>query len=589
MLTGGVTSAGAHDSGGASGSASGGRLVIGGEGGVGGPAQGLCAPDLQSIVDAQGNVVRACAAEQGCAGGACVAACDAAAASRGSVGCDFWALDPPFIYNGQGARTAGPCYAVFLANAWTRPAKLSVSRAGQTLDVSTFARIPRGTGKSVQYEPLPAMGLPPNEVAILFLSHQPGVSNIKSLECPITPAVLEDAAIQGPGRGAAFHIVSDTPLSAYDILPYGGADSFLPSATLLLPSTSWGTNYVALAPLNTAVGQLWAAVVAEQDGTTVEIAPRKTFPGSAELASAPVGEVSKYTLNAGEALQWIDIERGTEFDPTAAVFESNKPIALWSGNTYLSVPSATSPVGTSDSAHQQLAPIKALGSEYVGGSIVSRRPNQEPESVPYKMLGIVDGTVLAWDPAPPASAPLTLDRGQVAEFETTELFSVRSQDVEHPFTFTQYMPGVPQRPDPFMLCDASYPCFLGDDEWVSLIPTQQFLSRYVFFSDPSYATTTLVVVRRRGAAGFADVKLECLGSLGDWRPVGSAGEFEVSHVYLMHGFTPSGSCSTSRHVATSAEPFGIVVWGTDQASSYAYPAGGNLAAVNEVVVPTVPR
>src|SRR5262249_1375410 len=37
-------------------------------------------------------------------------------------------------------------------------------------------------------------------------------------------------------------------VSAYDILPYGGALSYLPSAELLLPTTAWGTNYVAAGP-----------------------------------------------------------------------------------------------------------------------------------------------------------------------------------------------------------------------------------------------------------------------------------------------------------------------------------------------------
>jgi len=98
----------------------------------------------------------------------------------------------------------------------------------------------------VRYEKLPADGLPPNEVAILFLSHDLLSENLgHALTCPITPAVEEDAAIQNSGRGTAFRIVSDTPLSAYDILPYGAAASYLPSATLLLPATAWGTNYIA--------------------------------------------------------------------------------------------------------------------------------------------------------------------------------------------------------------------------------------------------------------------------------------------------------------------------------------------------------
>jgi hypothetical protein len=73
-------------------------------------------------------------------------------------------------------------------------------------------------------------------------------------------------------------------------------------------------------------------------------------------------------------------------------------------------------------------------------------------------------------------------------------------------------------------------CGLGDEEWVNLVPAQQFLSRYVFFADPTCATTNLVVVRTRGPSGFADVHVACLGTIDGWRPVGSGKTYEYAHV-----------------------------------------------------------
>jgi len=559
-----------------------------------------CTADLQSIVDESGALLEQCSNGQGCAAGKCVAGCDAAASSHGSIGCEFWALDSPFFNNGLGTHEDGPCYAVFLANAWSRPAKISVSRAGKSLDVTQFARMPRGTGKDVRYEALPADGLPPNEVAILFLSHDLLSDNLgHPLTCPIKPAVEEDAAIQSSGRGTAFRIVSDTPLSAYDILPYGAAASYLPSATLLLPATAWGTNYIALAPPNrpatatssSGTGEVWTAVVASEDGTTVKVAPRVSLPGGAGLAPALAGEVTEYTLNAGEAIQWIDASQPPKnIDPTGTLFQGDKPISIWTGNTYLSVPSANAPRGgAQDSAHLQLAPISALGSEYVGGGIVTRLlGSHEEESVPYRLLGVVNGTELSWDPMPSSSAPMTLNEGEVAVLETSQLFSVRSQDADHPFVVTQYMPGPPAAVSADD-CKAQGQCTLGDEDWIGLIPASQFLNRYVFFSDPSYGTTNLVITRKRGKSGFADVQVECLGTVTGWRPVGSAGDFEVAHVDLLRDNLPVANCGTSRHLATSSLPFGVVVWGTDFYASYGYPAGGNFSQVNTVVVPVVVR
>src|SRR5262249_32337866 len=129
-------------------------------------------------------------------------------------------------------------------------------------------------------------------------------------------------------------------------------------------------------------------------------------------------------------------------DPTGAVFDGDKPFGLFTGNTYLGVSTATSPGASGeDSAHQQIAHVKALGKEYVGANIVTRLPSLQPESVPYRLLGVVGGTELTWDPAPPPNAPTSLGAGQVAEFETTQVFAVHSQDADHPFLFSQYMPG----------------------------------------------------------------------------------------------------------------------------------------------------
>jgi hypothetical protein len=58
---------------------------------------------------------------------------------------------------------------------------------------------------------------------------------------------------------------------------------------------------------------------------------------------------------------------------------------------------------------------------------------------------------------------------------------------------------------------------------------------------------------------------------------------------LVRGTVPVASCNTSRHEATSAGAFGITVWGTDWWASYGYPAGGNMGAINKVVVPPVPK
>jgi hypothetical protein len=546
----------------------------------GGMPQGSCSADLQSIVDADGNVIAQCPSNQGCFGGQCVPACEAAAKSKGSIGCDFYAADPPFYLNAMSTSYDGSCYAAFVANTWSRPAKLTVTRAGKSFDMTKFAYIPSGILPNINYSPVPATGVPAGSVAILFLAHKPAAKHELGtpLTCPVTPALVEDAAISGSGAGAAFHVVSDTPVTAYDIKPYGGAKSYLPSATLLFPSTAWGTNYYAVAPHSDGGGELWMLLVGSAEGTKVTMAPKGQLP-------------TTITLNAGQTMQW------TGQDPTGTVLQSTAPVGVFTGSTYLRVATQTSPsAGGQDSQHTMVPPINALGSEYVAPGIMSRLSSKGPESVPYRVLGIVDGTSLTYDPPRP-TAPKSLKAGEVAEFESTSAFVVTSQDEKHPFLITLYMPGTPgvsgKSTDgcgPVPPFPGLTQCALGDEDWGIVLSPKQFLQRYVFFTDPTYATTNLVVTRVKGAKGFEDVTIGCLSSpITGWTKVGAAGKYEVAHVDLVRGAAPIANCKGSQHEAKSKGQFGVTVWGTDWYSSYNYPAGGNIGSINAVVVPPNPN
>ena len=145
-----------------------------------------------------------------------------------------------------------------MINQWTtgQPARIQVDLAGNVLPIDAFARIPVGNGVNISYEPydLERVGLQQNQVAILFLSRDPAalndpVPNDPRLlaNCPpgVTPAVVGDAALHGTGIGTAFHISTNVPVVAYQMLPYGGGSARVTAATLLLPTNAWDTNYLA--------------------------------------------------------------------------------------------------------------------------------------------------------------------------------------------------------------------------------------------------------------------------------------------------------------------------------------------------------
>jgi hypothetical protein len=53
-------------------------------------------------------------------------------------------------------------------------------------------------------------------------------------------------ATHGTGIGSAFHITTSAPVVAYQIYPYGGGESKITGATLLLPTSVWDTNYIGV-------------------------------------------------------------------------------------------------------------------------------------------------------------------------------------------------------------------------------------------------------------------------------------------------------------------------------------------------------
>lgn len=566
----------------------------GGQGGEiifndGGLCSGLrCSADLHSLVDCNGNVVMTCPGDQGCSGTTCVTACTSASDNKSSFGCDYYTVGPDTILNGKGA-----CFAAFVVNTWSTPVGVSVDFEGAPLDVSKFAYIPSGSGANMTYAPLNKPEIPVGEMAILFLNRFGASPLGLNTNCPpgITPAITtKDTTPHGTTRGSAFHIATSAPVVAYDIYPYGGGQSALTSATLLLPTSAWDTNYIAVDAFGAGlVGGPVVAIVAQQDGTAVTINPISAIAGSMTVPGTPKGTPATYMIDRGQVVQFTQ-----PASLSGSVIKSNYPVGVWGGKTGLGIEACCD-----DSAHQQIPPVRALGSEYAVVRYRNRYDGIE-EDPPWRIIGAVNGTVLSYDPAPPAGAPLSINLGQVHTFKATGQFVVRSQDDVHPFYMSAHMTGGGlYDPGP----ETSSQDGRGDAEFVNIVPPLEYLDKYIFFTDPTYSETNLVLVRVKGPQGFADVNLDCLGVVGGWQPLGAAGKYQYTRVDLVRGnFQPQGNCNNGRHEISSKQPFGLTVWGWGSAAtgkagagfdtqyvSYAYPGGASVAPINTVEVLPVPK
>jgi len=560
-----------------------------GDGGGGSScAQNLCSADLHDVVDCHGNVIQQCDASLGCAGGACVDPCAAAAANTSSVGCDYYAVNPDSFLTANGG-----CFAAYVANTWSMPVSIHVEYNGMSLPIDGFARIPTGQGGTITYTPLMGGMLPPNQVAIVFLANKPPAIPLPGYEaCPsgIAPALTTaDAAVHGTGLGHAFHITTSAPVVAYDIFPYGGGNSAVTSATLLLPTSAWDTSYVAVDAWEQAHRPMTGSdsggndsppfleLVAQQDATHISIKPSVAIVGGTGVPAAAAGVSTTYTLAAGQVLQFT---QNAELNGSSIT--SDAPIGMWGGHTCMDIPYDKI---ACDAAHQEIPPIHAMGSRYAA----IRYPNRfgaTVESPPWRIMGGADGTTLTYEPSQPPGAPSTLSFGQLAIFNAPGPFIVKSQDDDHPFYMSAHMTGCQTVND-------GNDC-RGDPEFVNVVPPDQYLAAYTFFTDPTYPETHLVLTRERDGAQFDDVTIDCVGTVTGWVPVDAGDQLEYAYVDLVTGnFQGVGTCNNGIHTASSHHKFGLVVWGWGNAAtglfsstyvSYAYPAGQSIKPINHVVL-----
>ncbi len=551
------------------------------------PACGFrCSRDLKKVLkDCNGTeeTVATCGPDQGCGIDRCIDACQAAALSKGSTGCSFWTVPPD-----DGDQGAGACFVAMIANTWDRPVNLSAELGAEPLDITQSVYTATRNGKEAVYTKLDGP-IPPGQVALVFLSQAEIPVDPAASRCPagIAPAFKADPIRHGTVKTRAFHITADAPVAAYSIFPYGGAESFFPTATLLLPVSSWDRGYIAVSTGKfgtldpSDVDRRTLQIIANEDDTTVSMLPVEAISEGDQVSPAVAGTAASWNLSRGQVLQITQLA-----SLTGSPVVASRPVGVFGGSPCTFLPN-NDPF--CDLTQQQIAPLSQWGTEYALVPFKPRTLNVTKatrESVPWSIVGAVDGTVLTYDPEKPPGAPETIAAGQTANFVTDALVTVKSQDSKHPFYVGVHMTGAtngggaPNRG-----------VTIGDPDFVNVVPSDQFLDRYVFFTDYTFPDTHLTIVRRKTAGGFRPVTLDCAGDVEGFVPLGASGEYEYAYVELTKSFAPQkfakGECGHGRHEAQSEGPFSLTVWGLGKDASYGYAGGMGSRPINDIPVPTV--
>lgn len=506
-----------------------------------------CTGDVGKMCNADGSgfVEFQCDPLQGMACGAsgCTGACSPSALGPSYIGCDYY---PTVTWNGVLAEWFD--FAVAVANASSQAANVIVTRQDQEIAKVTLAP------KSLEIVPLPWVAdLKGEESGSGVLVSLPkasvlskgGAYRLRS-DQPVT--VYQFNALQYQNVSAPVQpTCPDTTVCCPDANNVGGCFSYSNDASLLLPKTALTADYV-VGGYRTATKLLvamyeFAAITATEDGTEISLRSTSHTQGGGGVPKLSPGQSTTFTLDKGDVFQLLS--NGTSLSGATIWSPNGKSFQVISGMPAAAIPDGMSAV---DHIEEVALPAEALGRDYLVSAPTTPLGKRihtvriQPSRDPVK---------LSFDP-PSVHAPVTVQAYEALELGSiTEDFRVWG---DGPFIVSQFMHGAGLGPQQEGAAGA------GDPSQGLAVPTQQFRSQYTFLAPNDYDQNYVNVI----APTEANVRLDGVPiAESEFSPVGASGLKVARHALDRQQF----------HVAEGQKPFGIIVYGYGQYTSYMYPGG----------------
>jgi hypothetical protein len=243
-------------------------------------------------------------------------------------------------------------------------------------------------------------------------------------------------------------------------------------------------------------------------------------------------------------------------DLTGTVIHADKPIMVFGGSAGAEVPAGTP---YADHIEHVMFPISSWGKTYA----VARAPRHH-ESDYVRLLAYKDDTHVVLTPGPSGNPTdeIDLDAGQAVEVKTKIDFMVEASEA---IMVGQFLAGQ---------AETELPQAGGDPAFFLVSPVEQFRDSYVVLTPDGFRHNRLVLVAKAGATEITvDGRVLPLASFSTIAPITDK-TYQVFRLELDPG----------THLVRSAGgvPVGIVIYGYDEAVSYAYTGGLSLAQINVV-------
>lgn len=551
-------------------------------------ALGICGADGASVVEAQ-----PCPGDSVCRRGVCIDLCEAAAADRSYIGCQYMVVDLPNPFDTEGSRgspfglvVANPeglldvtlrlerpdgTPEVVLAEATVTPTELATP--ARPVTVRSSIRDARGEVVATPSGPADEVVVPPGGVATLLLARQ---------RLPHT-----SSGVFAQGR----RLIASRPVVAYQYNPYCCNFSFTNDASLLYPIATLGNEYRFLGVPS------WASVddgngasripatltivgVRTDTEVLVELPPGASIQPPRNAAVTVNGQQVTATLQPNDVLHLMSALPNSQpgvpirgVDLSGARITANQPISVFSGHMCTYFPQE---FGACDHLEEQLFPVDTWGQEFalVPAFIRARNPGAALEATWWKIIARDDNTRIAlsapynslgprepgFDGVPDCADHLVddrtieLDAGQFCEFGTQSPVTANA-------TGPLMVMGIISGQDTTGVFQA-FGAHAGDPAIFLVPPQRQYRNSYAFLAPTTYFNDYLTVITEPGNQ-----------LLLDGQPVD------------MTNATPiPGSTQVYRHLVisdgphnvTGSQPFGIMAFAFDDYVSYAFTGGLNL-------------
>ncbi len=459
--------------------------------------------------------------------GRCDGACGLSALGQSYIGCDYF---PTVTAN----VVAEPFhFGVAVSNTTGDAASVTVTKGAATIATAVVA---------------------PDSVQLLQLPWEP------TLKGPggglLVPFPASVKVTQG-----AYRLRSTRPVTVYQFNPIeyaiGAGFSLSNDASILLPVNVWTGKYRVAARHHFSGVSGYYYVTAREDGTTVTTLPG---PGGGfvklGIPGLQANGTGTFTLNAGDVAAVVTAGGNAFDDPndvTGTLVAADKPVQVIGGHQCVYVPFD---VPYCDHIEENIFPEETLSTKYLVTPPLVPTGGSAPKVQMVRIVATKPGTNLAFDPPQPGVPTLIASAGAWLEIAGTAAdFGVTASE---PVLVVQYMTG------------QNAGGTAGDPAMTIAVGTEQFRKSYLFHAPVSYETSYVNVVAKTGVAVHldgADIPAAAFTAIG-----GTG--YSVARSTLSNG-------GSGNHTISSADEFGISVYGYGQYTSYWYPGGSNLTKLHE--------